>query len=270
MYNKIVIKDVVHLHELHRKTLKPEALPTIQHQFHSYAGEHLAKEQMLQDKQKLVHQQPEIIQHQEEIVNQHSQQQSEAPIEHNYCVQQSEKPLQYLLDKYQQFLPQHWAYIPKPDGIEYIRLDPETRLIKNHIMVRDDLTVLVIFPNKERLHVDDQIVSSLPEDVYAFLKSVEKWPLCVGTQIENQSFSKGCQGVIVGHGMYKRMQQNLRCQSCRVLRKKLNDRKGGNSVQEKWIIFKRKKGSTLKQCNRLQKKCGCSQLGEDETTVFCS
>ncbi|XP_044745630.1 uncharacterized protein LOC123307407 [Coccinella septempunctata] len=222
MYNKIVIKDVVHLHELHRKTLKPEALPTIQHQFHSYAGEHLAKEQMLQDKQKLVHQQPEIIQHQEEIVNQHSQQESEVPIEHNYCV------------------------------------------------VRDDLTVLVIFPNKERLHVDDQIVSSLPEDVYAYLKSVEKWPLCVGTQIENQSFSKGCQGVIVGHGMYKRMQQNLRCQSCRVLRKKLNDRKGGNSVQEKWIIFKRKKGSTLKQCNRLQKKCGCSQLGEDETTVFCS
>ncbi|XP_044761975.1 uncharacterized protein LOC123319180 [Coccinella septempunctata] len=167
-------------------TLKPEALPTIHHQFHSYAGEHLAEEQMLQDKQKLVHQQPEIIQHQEEIVNQHSQQESEVPIEHNYCVQQSEKPLQYLLDKYQQFLPHHWAYIPKPDGIEYIRLDPETRLIKNHIMVKDDLTVLVIFPNKERLHVDDQIVSSLPEDVYAYLKSVEKWPLSVGIQIENQ------------------------------------------------------------------------------------
>ncbi|XP_044763819.1 uncharacterized protein LOC123320535 [Coccinella septempunctata] len=53
-------------------------------------------------------------------------------------------------------------------------------------MVKDDLTVLVIFPNKERLHVDDQIVSSLPEDVYAYLKSVEKWPLSVGTQIENQ------------------------------------------------------------------------------------
>lgn len=44
------------------------------------------------------------------------------------------------------------------------------------------ITLQVILLNNEELCTDLKISSF--ENIYDYLKSVEKWPLCVGTQIE--------------------------------------------------------------------------------------
>ncbi|XP_062531234.1 uncharacterized protein LOC101736994 [Bombyx mori] len=81
----------------------------------------------------------------------------------------------------------------------------------------------VILLNNEELCTDLKICSF--ENIYDYLKSVEKWPLCVGTQIERNKYSKKCRGVIIGDEAYKRFQRNPRCKSCRILRNQLKKRK---------------------------------------------
>ncbi|CAG5100546.1 Protein of unknown function, partial [Cotesia congregata] len=75
----------------------------------------------------------------------------------------------------------------------------------------------VIFSNGEELSLDVKINSF--KNICEFLKSVERWPLCVG--------------VIISDDAYQRNQRNPRCKSCRILQKRLQSRKSTSIVLEK-------------------------------------
>ncbi|XP_030766669.1 uncharacterized protein LOC115890545 isoform X2 [Sitophilus oryzae] len=190
-YDKIVIGNTVHLQYLHRKILKDKALPTKEYQFN---------------------------------LNSELQQQQQARQEpiNEYYTQQQQHQLTEIIDPIAQIkdkisaLPPYWFYINKPKEIEFMRLDPTSKQIVNHIILNENLSIIVVYSNNEKKALDEKIVSS--DEVYEYLKSVEKWPLCVGTQFDKKRYSQECKGVVIGDDAYQRHQMNPRCMSCAVLR----------------------------------------------------
>ncbi|XP_030766671.1 uncharacterized protein LOC115890545 isoform X4 [Sitophilus oryzae] len=176
---------------LHRKILKDKALPTKEYQFN---------------------------------LNSELQQQQQARQEpiNEYYTQQQQHQLTEIIDPIAQIkdkisaLPPYWFYINKPKEIEFMRLDPTSKQIVNHIILNENLSIIVVYSNNEKKALDEKIVSS--DEVYEYLKSVEKWPLCVGTQFDKKRYSQECKGVVIGDDAYQRHQMNPRCMSCAVLR----------------------------------------------------
>lgn len=120
-------------------------------------------------------------------------------------------------------LPQCWLYAKKLKGLEFMRIDPDNGQIKNRLRLNKDGSITVIFRNNEEYQSSEKINSL--NSIYNYLISVEKWPLCVGTQINNNEYSETCKGVIIGEEAYKRNRQYTRCKSCRILRHTLQKRK---------------------------------------------
>ncbi|XP_074115079.1 uncharacterized protein LOC141537799 [Cotesia typhae] len=104
-----------------------------------------------------------------------------------------------------------------------MRMDPTTQQIKIRLRLNKDTSITVIFLNNEELPLNEKLHSL--SCVYNYLKSVERWPICVGTQIDSTKYSKLCKNVIVGDDIYKRNQANPRCKSCRILRNRLQSQK---------------------------------------------
>ncbi|CAH2062436.1 unnamed protein product, partial [Iphiclides podalirius] len=107
-------------------------------------------------------------------------------------------------------LPPCWLFVEKPNGVEFMRMDTTTKQIKNHIRLNKDLSITVIFPNNDEYSLKEKLKSL--NKLYNYLKSVERWPLCVGTQMDNNKYSEICKGVVVGDDTYKRYRQNARWQ----------------------------------------------------------
>ncbi|CAH2090996.1 unnamed protein product [Euphydryas editha] len=97
-------------------------------------------------------------------------------------------------------LPPFWLYIV------FMRMDPTTQQIKIRLRLNKDKSITVLFPNNDELPLNEKINSL--SCIYDYLKSVERWPLCVGTQIDSIKYSKLCKNVIVGDDSYKRNQAN--------------------------------------------------------------
>ncbi|XP_057341833.1 putative mediator of RNA polymerase II transcription subunit 26 [Microplitis mediator] len=218
MYAKIVIGNEVHLHSLGRKDFTEEAVPTIEHQLQ------LNPELQQQDQQQLEQEQHQPDQEQQQSEQeqlQSEQQQLEQEQQQPEQIPEIVKPISYLRKKYA-LLPQNWSYAEKPDAMEFIRIDPVRMQIQNHIALNKDFSISVIFTNFERVNLNDKLSS--PDEIFDYLKSVEKWPLCVGTQIEKQRYSSQCKRVVIGDEAYQRNQINPRCKSCRVLRRRLQSK----------------------------------------------
>ncbi|XP_063390059.1 uncharacterized protein LOC134675659 [Cydia fagiglandana] len=150
-------------------------------------------------------------------------------------------PIENFKSKFRIFslLPPFWLHAENPNGLEFMRMDPKTHKIKHHIRLNDDLTITVIFPNKEQLPLKEKINSY--DNTYNYLKSVERWPLCVGTQIDD---NKLCKGVIIGDDTYERNRQYPRCKSCRKLRNILMNRKSTSTLLRKMAKTKKMDGTT--------------------------
>ncbi|XP_030748848.1 uncharacterized protein LOC115876941 [Sitophilus oryzae] len=246
MYDKIVIGDTIHLHYLQRKILKEEALPTRKHQF-ELNSELLQEQQAREDqfvkqqqykktkqqqpKEEPLSQEQQHEQSEQEIIQFEEQPKYEIqdPLNQDDQLEQTEQDQHFVehqiteiiepiaeIKKNISALPPCWLYIDKPKEIEFMRLDPTSKQILNHIILKEDLSITVVCSNNERKALDEKIVSI--DEVYKYLKSVEKWPLCVGTQFEEKRYSDDCKGVVFGDEAYKRHQMNPRCVSCRVLR----------------------------------------------------
>lgn len=224
MYDKIKIGEVIYFSYLLKKVLKEEALPTIEHQFHPLLDQQqsiLKVQELLIDPQNSCYSTDYIEQSQESL-----QEQVQIEKTHNDSREQELiESIDYFKNNVSNFLilPEFWFYIEKPRQLEFMRIDRACKQIKNHIRLNEDLSITVILLNNEELCTDLKISSF--ENIYDYLKSVEKWPLCVGTQIERNKYSKKCRGVIIGEEAYKRFQRNPRCKSCRILRNQLKKRK---------------------------------------------
>ncbi|XP_056630352.1 uncharacterized protein LOC130440961 isoform X1 [Diorhabda sublineata] len=259
MYDKIVIGNTIHLHYRLKKTLQPNALPTIEHQFKlipEFQQEEITiKEENIKE-EPIQEQQPEQVQ-QLEYNDQQQQNQFEQFQEQKYNIpdnhyEQQTFEVKQTIECMRQnipVLPPNWLYTIKPNEIEFMRFDPASKQIKNHIVLNEDLSVSVIFLTNERLNLDNKLTSS--EEILNFLKYVERWPLCVGTQMDKSRYSNGCKGVIIGDETYKRNQMNPRCKSCRVLRYRLQKCK--SSTLDKTSELKRRNENMTKQCKRLKK-----------------
>ncbi|XP_044597411.1 uncharacterized protein LOC123273979 isoform X1 [Cotesia glomerata] len=165
----------------------------------------------------------------------------------------SQKSIRDFIDQMKNvtILPEFLVFLNKPNGLEFMRVDPETKQIKYHIRINHDLSITVICSNYEEITMDTKITAL--DDVYTYLKSVEKWPVCVGTMIDIKKYSKNCKGVVVGCESYRRMQMNPRCQSCRYLRNELLTRKSAvSSFLEKSIACKSQARNIKKKCKRLK------------------
>ncbi|KAK0092822.1 hypothetical protein PV326_000504 [Microctonus aethiopoides] len=234
MYDKFIINGALKILPKERKKLKDEALPTLEHQFvpidfnrfedeqHCQVEEHHIEERKILLNQELSNnlmdanipteqnlEEPPLSQHVHDI---ESQQKTEA-----------RTPFEYLMDNIQKSpLPPSWLYLDKPNGLIFMRMDETTRRIVNHLRLNNDKSITVIFPNNEELFLNEKIDSF--SGIHDYLKSVERWPLCVGTQIDNNRYSRTCKGVIIGEDTYKRNQPNPRCKSCRILRNRLQNR----------------------------------------------
>ncbi|CAG5020950.1 unnamed protein product [Parnassius apollo] len=240
MYEKFHINGELIIFPTGRKILKDEALPTIEHQFVPIPAHKLqvSAHSAQQMPDSYCNQSKDECQDQVQKVNVHQQKLLEDPKPNNFIddneqhPQNSEDPLMCLQgtqsvatfkDNFLKFpvLPPSWLYVEKPSGLEFMRMDPITKQIKNHIRLNQDLSITVIFANNKVLSLNEKITSC--SNVYDYLKTVERLPLCVGTQIDNNKYSRLCKGVIIGDDAYKRNQQYPRCKSCRILRNRLQN-----------------------------------------------
>ncbi|XP_074095986.1 uncharacterized protein LOC141525397 [Cotesia typhae] len=186
---------------LGKKILKEEALPTIQHQFipilehelltstvdelekpslhlNNSGGEELFQvhenniepPKMLADEDVPNNPIGAVVQSEQDLI--------EPPLcqdasKNSYNLQEIEAPK----------LSPFWLYIPKPNGFVFIRMDPTTQQIKIRLRLNKDTSITVIFPNNEELPLNEKLHSL--SCVYNYLKLVERWPICVGTQIDS-------------------------------------------------------------------------------------
>ncbi|CAH0730999.1 unnamed protein product, partial [Brenthis ino] len=281
MYEKFYIKGELKIFRTGKKILKDEAVPTIEHQFIPIPGyELLACDVYKSEKPNLHCNDSEDEQQCQEQENNIEQQKivvevSKSSIDVNVKTEQDLKePLlsQHALNDFKShqdtkestqlvsfrdnihklsMLPPFWLYIDKPNGLEFMRMDPTTGQIKNHLRLNEDTSITVIFRNNEELPLNDKINSF--SNVSNYLKSVEKWPLCVGTQIDNNRFSKICKGVIVGDDTYKRNQLYPRCKSCRILRKRLQSSNSSSNSLRRTTARKQRASNLVKECKRLKR-----------------
>ncbi|XP_063395504.1 uncharacterized protein LOC134680320 [Cydia fagiglandana] len=269
MYEKLTIKGELKYIPTQRKTLKEEAVPTIEHQFIPIPEHELQANTIhIEESFEPYPNQPKDEQQQQ--INAEQQELSEDQNDSNYLmdyemIQQdfaeplfsqyqdtnvTINPIENFKSKFRAFslLPPFWLHAENPNGLEFMRMDPKTQKIKHHIRLNDDLTVTVIFPNNEQLPLKEKINSY--DNTYDYLKSVERWPLCVGTQIDDNKF---CKGVIIGDDTYERNQQYPRCKSCRILRNRLQNRNSTSTLLQKMAEAKRRASNLVHKCKRLKR-----------------
>ncbi|XP_063379933.1 uncharacterized protein LOC134666644 isoform X1 [Cydia fagiglandana] len=272
MYEKLTIKGELKYIPTQRKTLKEEAVPTIEHQFipipeHELQANTIHIEESFEPYRPYPNQPKD---EQQQQINAEQQELSEDQNDSNYLmdyemIQQdfaeplfsqyqdtnvTINPIENFKSKFRAFslLPPFWLHAENPNGLEFMRMDPKTQKIKHHIRLNDDLTVTVIFPNNEQLPLKEKINSY--DNTYDYLKSVERWPLCVGTQIDDNKF---CKGVIIGDDTYERNQQYPRCKSCRILRNRLQNRNSTSTLLQKMAEAKRRASNLVHKCKRLKR-----------------
>ncbi|XP_063542857.1 uncharacterized protein LOC134751397 isoform X2 [Cydia strobilella] len=257
MYDKLNIKGELKYIPTQRKMLKEEALPTIEHQFipipeHEIRGNIIHVKESSQtypnqrkEKQKQGEQQELSEDHKSNnLIDYEMIHVFAEPLLSQYQdTDVTINPIEIFKSKFQAFslLPPFWIHAENPNGLEFMRMDPTTKQMKHHIRLNDDLSITVIFPNKEELQLKEKINSY--DDTYNYLKSVERWPFCVGTQIEGNKF---CKGVIVGDDTYERNQRYPRCKSCRILRNRLQNRNSTLTLLQRM--------SEAKRANLVQKR----------------
>ncbi|XP_037295934.1 uncharacterized protein LOC115449217 isoform X2 [Manduca sexta] len=270
MFENFTINGKVTILPTGKKILRDEALPTIEHQFvpaielqtgviyipqKSNPDDNQTEE--VKQNQIPDNEQQELLIVQEVSNNlidiEHTEHNSKEPLlnqarndlHNNKDTEVKTQSVENFWDNIQKslMLPQFWLYVKKPNGLEFIRTDPMTGQIKNHLRLNEDTSITVILRNNEELNLKDKITPL--NSIHDYLKSVERWPLCVGTQIENNKYSKLCKGVIIGDEAYKRNQLNARCKSCRILRHRLQNRKSTSKIL----------GKTPKGCPHLFKQC---------------
>ncbi|XP_015179399.1 PREDICTED: uncharacterized protein LOC107067961 isoform X2 [Polistes dominula] len=277
MYEKFYIKGETMYMPTERKKLKEEALPTIQHQFipifehvfltntvdelekPSLRSKGSEDEQLFQMQENNI--EPQKILAYEDVSNnligagvQSKQDLIEPPFS-----QHASKDSKNLQEIKVPKIPPFWLYVPKSNGFVFMRMDPTTQQIKIRLRLNEDTSITVIFPNNEELPLNEKINSL--SNVYDYLKSVERWPLCVGTQIDSIKYSKLCKNVIIGDETYKRSQANPRCKSCRMLRKRLQARMLRNRLQSRnstsnnleTTATKKRASKRIKQCRSLKR-----------------
>lgn len=173
MYEKFYIKGELKIFRTGKKILKDEAIPTIEHQFIPIPGyELLACDVHESEKPNLHYNDPEDEQQYEAQENNIKQQKilvevSNTSIDANI---KSEKDLnEPLLSRHAHndlkthqetkestqsesfrdnihklpMLPPFWLYVNKPNGLEFMRMDPTTGQIKNHLRLNEDTSITV-------------------------------------------------------------------------------------------------------------------------------
>ncbi|KAK0074617.1 hypothetical protein PV325_008075, partial [Microctonus aethiopoides] len=243
MYDKMVIKGELKIIPKERKQLKDEAIPTLEHQFVSIDFNHSEDEQHCQVDEHQI-EQPKILVNQELSNNlmdaniSTGQDLEEPPSRQNVhdiieSQQKTEarKRFEDIRNNIKNIvLPPSWLYLDKPNGLVFMRMDETTRRIVNHLRLNEDASITVS-------------INQCPK----------RWPLCVGTQIDSNRYSRICKGVIIGEDTYKRNQPNPRCKSCRILRNRLRNRDSTSIHLEKVISKKRRILNVVKQCKRLKR-----------------
>ncbi|KAG5894104.1 hypothetical protein JTB14_004043 [Gonioctena quinquepunctata] len=234
MYDKIKIGNVVNLIYLSKKKLHEEALPTIEHTHQLHSDLQQQHETIMSvenpEEQLYISRNKKKQQKQNAETNNELQQTSIEQQSNHHCNDFQEQtlddfqPQHTLKNKINNvlMLPAFWFFSEKPKEFEFMRIDPTTKRIKNHIRLNEDLSLTVVCSNNDEIDLDEKLTSL--DNIHHYLKSVENWPLCIGTQIKKKKFSKKCKGVIIGDETYERTQMNLRCKSCRMLRNQLQTR----------------------------------------------
>ncbi|XP_074113767.1 uncharacterized protein LOC141536884 isoform X3 [Cotesia typhae] len=283
-YEKFFIKGEVKIFPTGKKIVRNEALPTTEHQFipipayellastvheqqqPNFHCNHSEDEQQYQVQENNVEQQKVLVN--QEVSNNFMDDnvQTEKDLDEPLLSQQAHYDLknhqeteastqsENFRDNLNKFiaLPPFWMYGDKPNGPEFMRMDPTTERITNRLRLNEDKSITVIFRNNEELILNDKIDSY--SNIYDYLKSVERWPLCVGTQIDSNRYSKICKGSIVGDDAYIRNQPNPRCKSCRILRNRLQNHKSKSTFinLKRTTATKRRASNLVKQCKRLK------------------
>lgn len=174
MYEKFYIKGELKIFPTGKKIVKDEALPTIEHQFvpipahellssvvhesqkpnlhcnHSDEQQYQVQENNIEQQKILVDQEvsnnlidanvqtkqdlkePLLSQHAHNDLNHHQETETSTHSE-NF------KDSIYKLP----MLPPFWLYIDKPNGPEFMRMDPTTGQIKNHLRLNEDTSITV-------------------------------------------------------------------------------------------------------------------------------
>ncbi|XP_046610973.1 uncharacterized protein LOC124300692 [Neodiprion virginianus] len=264
MYDRVVIKGELKIFPKGKKQLKDEALPRLEHQFVPIYFNHSEDEQHCQIEEHEIEQQKILTN--EELSN--NLMDAIIPIEQDLDEPPSSQHVHDIIENQQETearaqledfraeikkisLPPSWLYLDKPDGLIFMRIDETTRQIVNHLRLNEDTSITVIFPNNEELLLNEKIDSF--RDIYDYLKSVERWPLCVGTQVDSYRYSRICKGVIISEDTYKRNQPNPRCKSCRILRNRLQKRDSTSINLERVTAIKRRASNQVKICKRLKR-----------------
>ncbi|XP_063630179.1 uncharacterized protein LOC134801498 [Cydia splendana] len=162
MYEKLIIKGELKYIPTQRKTLKEEAVPTIEHQFipipeHELQANTIHVEESFE---------PYPNQPKDEQQQQINAEQQELSVDQNDsnnlmdCEMIQQVFAEPLLSQYQDvtinpidnfkskfrafsFLPPFWLHAENSSGLEFMRMDPTTQQIRHHIRLNDDLTITV-------------------------------------------------------------------------------------------------------------------------------
>ncbi|CAK1597570.1 unnamed protein product [Parnassius mnemosyne] len=214
LYDKFMIDGELKIFPAVKKMLKNEALPTIEHQFipipayelqasiiepqkstscHNHSGDD--QQDSMQNSSIEQHELLDDLYNPNNATNYNEQmeqdleesllsQQSNDDLNNNVAKETTIQPIESFRDILKcPMVPSFWMHVEKPDGLEFLRMDPSTKETKNYIRLNEDLSVTIIFSNDEELPLYVKINSF--KNLCEFLKSVERSPLCIGTQIDS-------------------------------------------------------------------------------------
>lgn len=178
MYDKFNIKGEVTILSTRKKTLRDDALSTIEHQFipvlaHKLqasdisqpqkpdSNHNLSEEKKQHNVENNIEQQELLVDHQELSNNlfddiEKTEHDLEGPLLNEQARdiydlrnhQETEVTTQSVENFMDNFLkcsrvPQFWMFVKKPNGLEFTRMDPTTKQIKNHVRVNEDSSTTV-------------------------------------------------------------------------------------------------------------------------------
>lgn len=151
MYETFNIKGEITILPTGKKTLRDEALPTIEHQFISVPAHELQtsvvkNSQNMHSTEKQSENKRDHQTQEHDFVIQQTEYDLDIPqLNHNKSDVTSQSAEKFLENLKSSLLPQGWMYFEKPKGLEFGRINPTTMQISNRLRVNKDLSITVFF-----------------------------------------------------------------------------------------------------------------------------
>ncbi|XP_044590556.1 uncharacterized protein LOC123269093 [Cotesia glomerata] len=155
-------------------------------------------------------------------------------------------------------LPENWSWTT--DSLDSKKLvlcyiDKVSMKLKFRVKINQNFKVWLTNIKTDKLIDLNKCFSNI-SDFWNFLRELEKYTLCDGTEFDTEKCSSDCTGMPLSHEEYKKQMNGFRCVACRKVRHKLQNQsyKTKSDYKERYDNLKYQESLKNKQIERLQRK----------------